>query len=108
MESFLSTLRVECVYRNRFDTHQSAQREIFYCIEAIYLPQLIQQPNFRSHSCAKLDSGPNQYKLAGRCRFAFNLYGIEQFQNSPLYLVTGRSKTLNRQTVRIVNKPVLE
>jgi transposase InsO family protein len=33
MEAFFSTLKVECVYRTRFETHRSAQREIFCYIE---------------------------------------------------------------------------
>jgi putative transposase len=36
MEAFFSTLKVECVYRNRFETHRSAQREIFCYIETFY------------------------------------------------------------------------
>jgi putative transposase len=35
-EAFFSTLKVECVYRTRFETHQSAQREIFWFIEGFY------------------------------------------------------------------------
>jgi putative transposase len=36
VEAFFSTLKVECVYRSRFETHQSAQREIFWFIEGFY------------------------------------------------------------------------
>jgi putative transposase len=35
-EAFFSTLKVECVYRSRFEMHQSAQREIFWFIESFY------------------------------------------------------------------------
>ena len=35
-EAFFSTLKVECVYRAHFETHQSAQREIFWFIESFY------------------------------------------------------------------------
>jgi transposase InsO family protein len=35
-EAFFSTLKVECVYRTRFETHQSAQREVFWFIESFY------------------------------------------------------------------------
>jgi putative transposase len=35
-EAFFSTLKVECVYRNRFETHGNAQREIFWFIESFY------------------------------------------------------------------------
>jgi transposase InsO family protein len=35
-EAFFSTLKVECVYRSRFETHGNAQREIFWFIESFY------------------------------------------------------------------------
>jgi transposase InsO family protein len=36
IEAFFSTLKIECVYRSRFETHRSAQREIFRYIETFY------------------------------------------------------------------------
>jgi putative transposase len=36
MEAFFSTLKIECVYRRRFETRQSARREIFGYIETFY------------------------------------------------------------------------
>jgi len=36
VEAFFSTLKVECVYRSRFETHRSAEREIFWFIETFY------------------------------------------------------------------------
>jgi putative transposase len=36
MEAFFSTLKVECVYRTRFETHRRARREIFSFIETFY------------------------------------------------------------------------
>jgi putative transposase len=36
MEAFFSTLKVQCVYRSRFETRRSAQREVFGYIESFY------------------------------------------------------------------------
>jgi hypothetical protein len=36
MEAFFGTLKVECVYRTRFETHRSARRKIFSFIETFY------------------------------------------------------------------------
>ena len=36
VESFFSTLKLECIYQNRYNTRQQARRDIFAYIEAFY------------------------------------------------------------------------